>query len=148
MAYFEDPAQMKVINFIPVRTIGSRTSPALLGSYTGMGNKDTPAGATGTATTGGKANPVWEDKPGSEQPFVDKPGSERAGTSKPGLSPREEAPLTPAQPEVTPELPGATLPPGGSVRRRVSERKVPWPMIGVGVGALALVGIAIYVSRR
>lgn len=39
MAYFADPAQMKVIDFIPVKTLGSpRAYPAALGSYTGLGN--------------------------------------------------------------------------------------------------------------
>ena len=36
MAYFEDPAQIKIINFIPVRTVGAPPSH-MLGSYTGLG---------------------------------------------------------------------------------------------------------------
>lgn len=49
MAYFADPAQIKIINFIPVQTLGSpRTSPALLGSYTSLGN--TGAGAVPAVT--------------------------------------------------------------------------------------------------
>lgn len=45
MAYFEDPAQIKIINFIPVRMVGASPSAAL-GSYSGLGN-----GATSSLQT-------------------------------------------------------------------------------------------------
>lgn len=238
MAYFEDPAQIKIINFIPVRTLGSRTYPTMLGSYTGLGNIGTSvtvpkqevqraligagkltaggddgifgpnsqramrafadslpesarlasvtwgaasyrsidtrnmalptawasalklpaagggaatasggAATTGGATTGGattggnpKPNPQDSGLPGGDSVYT--------FAEKPGFTLRQDEPPAPDQQGPGPAVPDAGRTAGGSARSGGGERKIPWPMIGVGVGALALVGIAIYVSRR
>ena len=48
MAYFGDPAQIKIINFIPVRMVDQAQPAALLGSYTSLGN--TGGGSIATVT--------------------------------------------------------------------------------------------------
>lgn len=240
MAYFEDPAQIKIINFIPVRTVGSPSSPTLLGSYTSLGDNAATAipttrmpnvdvqrlliglGRLAITLPSGKsaADGIWGDRSkAAMRAFADslpepmrlsgvawgspayravdsrnmilpsvwassllgsgRPATTGGGTPAllPDGTPAGGAPASGGGPAGIPERPsiapaggggqpglttdggdsepsrdgkpeGGGASSGGSSAGKGDAKKIPWPMIGVGVGFLALAGAAYYFSRR